>query len=146
MKSLLEEAGYRDIKVRLAQLNENSKRHWGKMEVGQMAHHCQYPLKIAIKNELVKPKFNPIVLFFKKAMYNDKPWRKNLPTAPQLKVTETKNFETEKTQLVQLVDAFYDLKDREIWNPHPMFGKFTMEQWGKMEYKHLDHHLRQFGV
>ena len=34
----------------------------------------------------------------------------------------------------------------EIWNPHPMFGKFTMEQWGKMEYKHLDHHLRQFGV
>lgn len=79
-------------------------------------------------------------------MYNDKPWRKNLPTAPQLKVTETKNFETEKTQLVQLVDAFYDLKDREIWNPHPMFGKFTMEQWGKMEYKHLDHHLRQFGV
>ncbi|MBL0146112.1 MAG: DUF1569 domain-containing protein [Chitinophagaceae bacterium] len=29
---------------------------------------------------------------------------------------------------------------------HPFFGKFTGDQWGKFMYKHLDHHLQQFGV
>ncbi|MGB5666410.1 MAG: DUF1569 domain-containing protein, partial [Maribacter sp.] len=32
------------------------------------------------------------------------------------------------------------------WNLHPLFGEFTVEQWGQMEFKHLDHHLKQFGV
>ena len=46
----------------------------------------------------------------------------------------------------ELIESFYNLKDRNEWNPHPMFGKFTKQQWGQMQYKHLDHHLRQFGV
>jgi len=79
-------------------------------------------------------------------MYNDKPWRKGLPTAPQLKVVDDKDFKEEKAILEQLVDAFHQLDNREVWNPHPLFGKFTKEQYGQMEYKHLDHHLRQFGV
>lgn len=33
-----------------------------------------------------------------------------------------------------------------ISHPHPFFGKLTSEQWGKGIYKHLDHHLKQFGV
>ncbi|MEZ4875827.1 MAG: DUF1569 domain-containing protein [Flavobacteriaceae bacterium] len=146
MKSLLEPDGYQDIKQRLAALNENSARQWGKMTHAQMLHHCQFPLKIAIKNERVKPKFNPLIFLFKKMMYNDKPWRKGLPTAPQLKVTEDKDFQKEKAILEQLVDEFHQLDNREVWNPHPLFGKFTKEQYGQMEYKHLDHHLRQFGV
>jgi len=45
-----------------------------------------------------------------------------------------------------MVDEFAKLDSRETWYPHPSFGEFTKEQWGQLEYKHLDHHLRQFGV
>ncbi len=147
MKSLFEEDTYQEILERLDKLSAESKRLWGKMSVGQMAWHCQFPLRIAVKNEDRGISGNPLVRwFFKKPLYNDKPWRKNLPTAPALKAREEKDFETEFAKLKQLVVECHDLKTRETWNPHPLFGTLTHEQWGKMEYKHLDHHLRQFGI
>lgn len=147
MKSLLSKDGYAEIKARLEKLTENSERKWGKMTVGQMAWHCQYPLKLAIENRENNSKGNWFVkTFFKKSLYNDKPWRKNLPTAPQLKAKESKEFKAEYDKLKSMVDEFAKLNSRVTWYPHPVFGEFTKEQWGQMEYKHLDHHLRQFGV
>lgn len=84
--------------------------------------------------------------FFKKSLYNDKPWKQNLPTAKSFKVEEDKDFATEKEVLISLIRDFYQEKDKKEWDPHPAFGSFTPEQWGQMQYKHLDHHLRQFGV
>ena len=85
-------------------------------------------------------------LLFRKSMYSDRPWRKNLPTAPFAKAREPKQVSEELPILKQMVREFHALKDREHWNPHPIFGEFTREQWGQMQYKHLDHHLTQFGV
>ena len=147
MESLLEQTVYQEIKSRMAKLTEKSERQWGKMSVGQMAWHCQYPLKLAIKNKENNSKGNWLIkTFFKKSLYNDKPWRKNLPTAPQLKAKEPKDFTAEFNELSKLVDEFKNLQDRDTWYPHPTFGAFTKEQWGQMQYKHLDHHLTQFGV
>ncbi len=147
MQSLLNDAGHAEIIDRLDKLNENSERLWGKMTVGQMCWHCQYPLKLAIKNKENTSKGNWFIkLFFKKSLYNDKPWRKNLPTSPQLKAREPKDFQEERNKLRALVNEFHSLKDREVWHPHPTFGSFTKEEWGQLEYKHLDHHLTQFGV
>lgn len=148
MKSLFEESAYKEVLNRLDQLTENSRRQWGKMSVGQMAWHCQVPLKVAVKN---KPnsgkKGNPLVRwFFKKSLYNDKLWRKGLPTSPMAKATEEKEFQSEMANLKSLVHACYETRNREEWQPHPLFGHLTPDQWGMMEYKHLDHHLRQFGV
>lgn len=147
MKSLLTEDTHSEIMERLKKLNENSVRQWGKMTVGQMCWHCQYPLKLAIENRENSSKGNWFVkTFFKKSLYNDKPWRKNLPTAPQLRAKEAKDFGAEYAKLNALVHEFSSLKDREVWYPHPAFGPFTKEQWGQVQYKHLDHHLKQFGV
>jgi hypothetical protein len=102
---------------------------------------------VAIKNKKYDKRGNLLIgWFFKKSMYNDKPWRKNLPTLPRAKANEEKEFEVEYKILLELVDELYSHRDRKDWNPHPIFGNFTPEQWGKLEYKHLDHHLRQFGV
>lgn len=146
MKSIFEEVTYTQILTRIDALNENSDRQWGKMTVAQMVWHCQFPFLIAIKNKN-KGNGNLFVrLFFKKQMYSDTPFRKNLPTAPNLKTKEEKNLRVEKHKLRELVTDFYNCKTRKDWNPHPLFGKLTHEQWGKMQYKHLDHHLTQFGV
>ncbi len=147
MKSIFDEGTYREILSRVDLLNENSAKKWGKMTVGQMLWHCQLPLKIAIENKKPKKRGSLLAkIFFKKAMYNDKPWRKNLPTPPKLKAKETKYYNEEIGPLVQLIHQMHLLKERKTWNPHPVFGEYTHEQWGQMQYKHLDHHLRQFGV
>ncbi len=147
MRSIFEKTAYEEILTRVEQLNEQSERQWGKMTVGQMVWHCQMPLNLAIKNKATTKKGNPLIRwFFKKSLYNDTPWRKNLPTVPIAKTKEDKNFNHERENLVKMIKELYELKDRKSWNPHPMFGTFTPEQWGKLEYKHLDHHLRQFGV
>lgn len=147
MHSLFEKGPYEELLHRLEKINAETDRLWGKMSPAQMAWHCQFPLKLAIDNKDKGVSGNPLIRwFFKKSLYNDKLWRKNLPTAPGLKATEEKNFEDEMSKLKQLVNDCYQVKDRENWNPHPLFGHLTREQWGQMQYKHLDHHLRQFGV
>jgi len=117
------------------------------MSVGQMVWHCQFPLKLAIKNKKTSKKGNPLIRwFFKKSLYNDKPWRKNLPTAPIAKAKEDKDFAAEQVILKKMVSDVYEIRDRKEWNPHPVFGEFSPQQWGQFQYKHLDHHLQQFGV
>ncbi len=147
MKSLFEEEAFTEIQNRLHTLERESNRQWGKMSTGQMAHHCQLPLNIILEKETITMKPNWLVnLLFKKAMYSDKPWRKNLPTAPGFKETKERDFNTEKASLENLLQEFGTQRHRNDWKPHPAFGKFTKEQWGKMQYKHLDHHFRQFDI
>ncbi|MEZ4858251.1 MAG: DUF1569 domain-containing protein [Flavobacteriaceae bacterium] len=147
MKSLFDESVYNEIRTRINNLNENSERQWGKMTHGQMMHHCQGPFNIMLgKNDYgMKPNWLAKVLF-KKSLYNDKPWRKNLPTAKFLKETEPRDFSTEKKKLEALLDEFHSQRERNDWPDHPGFGHFTKQQYGQMQFKHLDHHLRQFGV
>ncbi|MDG1572080.1 DUF1569 domain-containing protein [Robiginitalea sp. M366] len=147
MKSLFEPQAYSEICDRLSRLEAGSKPLWGRMTAGQMVWHCQIPLKVAIENRDKDVRSNPLIRWlFKKSLYNDRPWRKNLPTAPAAKAVEPKDFETEAPKLLELVQQFHALSDRSHWNPHPLFGAFTHQQWGQLEYKHLDHHLKQFGV
>ncbi|WP_222984916.1 DUF1569 domain-containing protein [Flagellimonas meishanensis] len=150
MKSLFDTETHSEILSRIDKLTDSSKGQWGKMEVGQMLYHCQFPLKIALKRYNFTKKPNPFMklLFksFKKNMYNDKTWKPNLPTAKGLRVTVPKVYAEEKGKLIDLINDFYKERSRKSWDPHPMFGHFTYDQWGQMQYKHLDHHLRQFGV
>ena len=82
----------------------------------------------------------------KSMMYSDKLWKHNIPTKKEFIITGNVDFNVEKENLVQIVTTFHERKKQTDWNPHPIFGDFKKEQWGKMHYKHLDHHLRQFGV
>ena len=147
MKSFFDDGVYSEISSRINNLNEDTKAEWGKMNPGQMLYHCQMPLNIILEKEDYGVKPNWLInLLFKKSMYSDKLWRKNMPTAPGFKITDDKNFETERAEITKLISELNVQREREDWQPHPSFGKLTKDQWGKMQYKHLDHHLRQFGV
>ena len=147
MKSIFDVSSYDELKTRVNNLNENSEANWGKMSVGQMVWHCQGPLNIMLQKEDYGLKPNWLAkVFFKKSLYNDRKWSKGLPTAKFLKTKEDKYFNTVVVTLKALLDDSHSHKDKTEWEPHPGFGYFTPEQWGQMQYKHLDHHLRQFGV
>ena len=147
MKSFFNQEAFDEIWSRMQKLSADSNASWGKMNVGQMMHHCQGPLNIILgKNHYgFKPSWLAKI-FFKKSLYNDKSWRKNLPTAKALRVKDQRDFETETAVLNGLMQELFERRDQAEWEPHPAFGYFTKEQWGKMQYKHLDHHFRQFGA
>jgi len=147
MRTIFNEVVYKDIIHRINNLNEDTKPQWGKMTVGQMVWHCQAPLNIILqKNDYgMKPNWL-IILFFKKSLYSDRPYKKNGMTAKAFKTEENKDFRGERDQLITLLNELHEQRGKTDWAPHPSFGNFTKDQWGKMQYKHLDHHLRQFGV
>ena len=150
MKSLFERESFNEITSRINSLSGNTISDWGKMNVAQMIKHCQKPFGIINGTLKMETKFGFFKKFifslFKPIMYNDKPWKKNLPTAKEFIITEAINFDKEKEVLLDLVNDFHLKKDQSEWPVHPVFGKFTKEQYGKMNYKHLDHHLTQFGA
>lgn len=149
MKSLFSDEAVTEINSRIEQLQTTQKPVWGKMNTSQMLAHCKFPLEVALGElQLEKPNVFKRLLFsmFKSSLYDDKPWKQNLPTAPEFVVSSAKDFNKEKAELLSEIEKFHTKKTEEFWPPHPMFGKFTNEQWGKMQYKHLDHHLKQFGV
>lgn len=147
MENIFDKNTFDAIQSRIVKLSEDTQAQWGKMNVGQMMHHCQGPLNIILeKNDYgVKPNWL-INLLFKRSMYNDKLWKKNMPTLKAFRENEPRDLNQERLQLVELLHELGSQRDREDWQDHPAFGKFSKEQWGKMQYKHLDHHLRQFGV
>lgn len=134
---------------RLHKLSPDSQRQWGKMQMAQMLAHCKEAFKVPLTDGPL-PRMIPGLLLgwmIKSKLYNDSPWKQGLPTAPNFVIKDERDFEKEKSALLELVDKFHTAGPGGAGRyPHPFFGKFTSEQWGKMMWKHLDHHLRQFGA
>jgi hypothetical protein len=83
----------------------------------------------------------------KKTFINDKPFSKNAPTDKSFVIKDEWNFDKEKEQLKDIVLSFSKGDEEKCTtHPHSFFGKLTPKEWGIGMYKHLDHHLRQFGV
>lgn len=147
VKNLFDPAVKQDIIVRLHQLTPSTQRKWGKMNVAQMLAHVQMPIRIAYGTH--KPKGNFLLRtigpLFKSKLWDSKPYKKGLPTDPTFIMTGTeKDFEREKAALIDLVSRFDE--STVLGDKHPVFGKLSKENWSKATWKHLDHHLQQFGV
>jgi len=81
------------------------------------------------------------------ALGNDKPMRRNSPTAKVFVIQGDRNLEAEQTRLTGLIDRFTTAGPAGCTtHPHSFFGPLTPEEWAELMYKHLDHHLRQFSA
>ncbi len=149
MKNLFDTYTYNEVIGRINALTPDTQRQWGKMNVAQMLAHCKEAFKVPLSEKKMPRMFMGLLLgwAFKKKLYNDDPWKKNLPTAPNFIIKDERDFAKEKAELTELVNRFYNGGTQKVGlYPHPMFGSYTPEQWGQSMYKHLDHHFRQFGV
>ncbi|MDX2190039.1 MAG: DUF1569 domain-containing protein [Bacteroidota bacterium] len=151
MKTLFNPDSLLEIQLRIQKLTPDKVPLWGQMEVAQMLAHCSNPLESAMGKVIFRSEENALKIlilriFFKKMNYSPAPFKKNLPTVPSFKVVEQKQFEKEKLRLLQNVSDAFEKGLDSSWSSHPSFGYFTPEQWGLVHYKHLNHHLTQFGV
>ena len=131
-------------------LSGNENPLWGKMNVGQMLSHCCLPYQQILGENTDRPPLIMRVLmqwFFRKAMTNDQPYRKNLPTGPKFIRTGTHDVSEERQRLISYVEAIELLGPEGLASiPSLSLGKLSAVEWSNMLYKHLDHHLRQFGM
>ena len=122
---------------------------WGKMNASQMLKHCTVGLKIACGEMDVKRSFFGLLFgkFAKKVVVSDKPFRQNTPTAPEFIIKEQPEFEEEKKTLIGYVENFARNGSAGLTKkPHTFFGPMTDSEWDILQWKHLDHHLRQFNI
>ena len=151
MKNLFDATVANQVKNRLAQLQPQSERRWGKMTAAQMLAHCSVSMQWAVGE--VVPEKGPLPVrllgrLIKPFVFrNDDPMRKNSPTAKSLIVSDQRDLALERDRLSGLIDKFAAAGAAGCTtNPHSFFGSMTPDEWAILMYKHLDHHLRQFGV
>ena len=149
MKTLFDEADRASLLQRLDNLRADSPRQWGKMNPAQMVTHCARALETGAGERPMKQKLIGKILmpFFRKSILGEKPFSRNGPTDPSFIVADEREFSTERQKLVDLIGRFVARGPAAAaTQTHAFFGKMTGEEWGETMYKHIDHHLQQFGV
>ncbi len=149
MKSLFNAEDNNELIERIERLTPNCAAKWGKMNVAQMLSHLQRTDKIAFGEAKLKHSLIGILFgrMAKRQMMKAETFKQNLPTAPSFLRKDERNFEVEKMKLIEMVKDFTRKGPQALTkDAHPFFGKLTTEEWDVLGWKHLDHHLRQFGV
>lgn len=148
MRNLYDAATVVEVKERIAQLQPDSERQWGKMNAAQAVAHCCASMETAVG--MTFPKRVPIgrvLAPLVKSSAFKSPLRKNASAEKSLIVTDQRELERERERLYGLIDRFAAAGPAGCTtHPHSFFGKLTPEEWATWMYKHLDHHLGQFGV
>jgi Protein of unknown function (DUF1569) len=149
MKNLFQREAIDEVIGRIDTLQPATQRQWGKMDVAQMMAHCSATLDMA-SGRLNTPRAfvgRLIGPFFKSVYTNEKPLSRSSPTDPKLVVSDQRDFLREQEQLKLKVRQFHEGGETQCTrHPHPFFGALPPQDWARGMYKHLDHHLRQFGV
>ena len=134
---------------RIDQLNPESKALWGKMTVGQMLSHCAVPYEQIIGTNTDRPPLFMRILLkgYKSSMVNEVPYKRNLPTAPSFIRTDKYDFSLEKDRLKNYIKTIQEMGTEKLAaTPSLSLGTLSASEWNNLLYKHIDHHLAQFGV
>jgi hypothetical protein len=149
MNNLFNPSDASKIMERIEKLKPDSQRQWGKMNVAQMLAHCNISLETATGKHSIKRLFVGRIIgsLMKKSVVGEKPFSKNSPTDKSYIFPPDLKFEEQKLKTIASIRQFLEGgPEKCTTNPHPFFGSFTAEEWAILQWKHLDHHLRQFGV
>lgn len=150
-KSLHNPVDFEEIRQRILHLTEDSSPKWGKMNAAQMMKHCNLVLQVPLKNidlPSVNIIFGAIGIMAKIEMQlfnNGIP--RNMPTFQKLIVNFECDFSKTQHELLETLDAYWKaFEHKNLPDRHELFGEMTEKDWGFLEYKHLNHHFKQFNI
>jgi hypothetical protein len=142
MKSLEQDASRKELIARVDSITADTKPRWGNFTSRAMLDHLARSAEMAAGERVVAPKKLPIRFFpLKQLIIYLLPFPKGAPTAPELLNDSPEPIEKSKETLRRIVSGF-DPKP----GAHPAFGKMSAHAWSVLVYRHMDHHLRQFGA
>lgn len=149
MPTLFDKSCQDQFLARIERLRPDSAREWGKMDAAQALAHCALLLETATGD--AKPP-RPLLArmlgrMFKGWAVGDMPFAKGSPRRPSPALASTIDFERERERMVAALRKFHNLGPTSAARyEHTFLGKLTGDEWGRIQHKHIDHHLRQFGV
>ena len=147
MKSFFDPSAPQELETRIQKLTPETKASWGKMSAAQMMSHCAAPMRVATGDAaLGKHPLRFIGRLFKKQILGERPFGKNAPTSKEYVRANPCDFNQEKESFLEIFHKISNGPSSITCFNHPFFGPMTTEDWGRLIYKHLDHHLNQFGV
>ena len=151
MKNLFNEKDKDELLQRLYELECDSLPKWGKMNAHQVVVHMSDPFRTAFGERPAQ--FNPGAFSkwpFNKLISQYLPWPKSAPTAPEFNPSvngsQLIEFEYDKKELTDLVQRFYRHQNSTAFPIHPAFGKLNNNEWARLMWRHINHHLIQFGI
>ena len=136
------------LKSRLKSLKPDAKRKWGKMSADQMLWHVASSLELALGRASAPPAKAPVPLpkpVLRFAVVN-LPWPRGAPTIPQIVASGQHDFEKERKRILGLIDELAKKDLSGPWPVHAVLGEMSGLQYTRLQAKHLDHHLKQFGA
>lgn len=147
MRSIWNDGAAREIRERVRRLRADAPARWGRFTAPQMVCHITDGLKMNMGELPVAPRKLPLRYFpLKQLILFVLPFPKGAPTAPELLQRTAAGWGDEITELERTLDRFLSQRTRTDWPDHPAFGAMPPRTLGVLVYRHLDHHLRQFGA
>lgn len=142
------------LKTRIQRLSPDTRPQWGRMNAAQMLAHAskpydtlfdadyqrRHPPHTGLMRLLLKWLVKPLVV-------GSRPYKPNTRTAPSYVVADERDLVRERDKLFGYLDRV-QAEGRSSFEGRLSysFGPLTADEWNVLFYKHLDHHLRQFGV
>ena len=147
MKTIWNTDDRRRLQDRLAALRPDSARQWGRMNAAQMVAHLSDALRMALGDLPCEPKKLPLRYPpLKQLLIYWLPWPEGAPTAPELISRVPAPWAAEVADVSALLERMAGQPRDARFPDHPAFGRLSRRAWGVLVYRHMDHHLRQFGV
>ena len=148
MKSVWNARDHGDLRDRVQRLTPASSAQWGRMNAPQMVAHLTDSLRMASGELHAEPKNMPLLRYppMKQLIIYCLPFPKGAPTAPELLARKPGAWTEEVGLLRDELDQFVRRGPAATVKVHPAFGRLSGKAWGTLVYRHIDHHLKQFGV
>ena len=150
LPNIFQKEGAESLIQRIESLTPESPHLWGKMSVSQMLAHCCVAYELVYTDKHPRPNLLArffIKLFAKPVVVGPKPYAKNSRTAPMFIIEGDREFENEKVRLINYIRKTLELgADHFDGKASHAMGNLSKKEWNTLFAKHLDHHLKQFGV
>lgn len=146
VKTVFDPAARAELLQRMEMLRPDAPARWGKMNAPRMLAHLNAGMAMGLGELAVKPKRSPLANPLGRwlGIYALK-WPQGAPSAPELLAVPAAEWDADLARFRDLLERTGNCSPAGAWPRHPAFGAMTGKQWGDLIYKHIDHHLRQFG-
>lgn len=133
---------------RLDKLTPDARAQWGRMTAPRMLCHLSDSIRVGLGEMPARfkqgPLANPIARWLLAYVI---PFPKGkAETPPEMLTTQPSEWKSDLAAVREQLRAAAQRGPDGKWARHPAFGDVSGRLYGVFIHKHVDHHLRQFGV